>query len=196
VKKLLVILTMVFAAVSSEAALKEGDLNLMGGAGLYGSRGIMGFSMDRFFTEHHAITGAVGADITGAGTMVGYKYFTAKMNNSSSAWDKCLFIFNCDVYYHAGGGVQYAGSTEVKFTESTGDERDYHTDPKWFGMATTGFRSVYTNGITVDLEITYRSIFAGGDYQQTAGAVDSSDAQYIERGYRGVGFGLAMGYMF
>lgn len=195
-KKLFLVFALVLSAATSKAALKESDLNLLVGSGLFGSRGIMGFSLDRMFTEHHAVTAAFGADFTGASSMAGYKYFSSKANEGNTWKEKCLFLFDCDIYYYGGGGAQYAGGTTVTFTESTGDKREYQTDPKWFGMANVGVRDVYKNGLTVDFELTYRDLIAGGDYHQTQGTADASDDKHIKMGYRGVGFGIAMGYMF
>lgn len=194
-KRLFLVFALVLSAVSSEAALKENDLNFMVGSGFFGSRGVVGFSFDRLFTEHHAMTAAFGVDFTGASSMVGYKYFTGKMNEGTTWRDKCMFVFDCDVYFYGGGGAQYAGGTTVTVSQNN-NEREYQTDPKWFGMAQVGVRDVFKNGLTLDLEITYRDLVAGGGYHQTMGSVDPSDDSDIKMGYRGVGVGVAMGYMF
>ena len=192
-KKLLLTLSIVFFALQSQA-FQEGNTNLLGGVGVFGSRGLIGFSVDRFFTESHALTVAFGVDITGAGTMVGYKYFSEKTNNSKTVWDKCFFIFDCDSHFYAGGGAQYANATTIKISES-GAEREYKTDPKLFGIAMIGFRDIYKSGFSMDFELSYRSIFTGGATQQTAG-LTANDQKALELGYRSLGFGFAVGYLF
>jgi hypothetical protein len=193
-KKLLAILFMTSFSLSA-FAFQENDNNFHGGVGVFGSRGIVGFSVDRFFTPNHALSVAFGADWIGATSTVGYKYFTEKTNNSNSIWDKCLFVFECDTHNYYGGGLQYAGASNTKFTESTGLEREYKTDSKWLGMATVGMREVFKNNVTMDFELTYRSIITGGASMQTAGLA-ADDTKSLESGFRSVGAGVALGYLF
>ena len=192
-KKLLATLAIIFSAVQTQA-FQEGNINFLGGVGMFGSRGLIGFSGDRFLSENHALSVAIGLDVIGADATVGYKYFSEKINSSDAIWDKCFFIFDCDAHFYAGGGVQYAGATTVKISDSS-SEREYKTDPKWLGLAMIGFRDIYKSGFTTDFELSYRNIFTGGGAQQTAGPA-ADDKKILETGYRSLGFNIAVGYLF
>ena len=178
----------------SALAIEENDVNFNGGVGYAGSRGVVGFSVDRFYTPNHALSVAFGADFVGATSTVGYKYFTEKTNNSGTVWDKCLFIFDCDTHAYFGGSAQYAGKTTLKVSENGVEQRAYDIDPKWLAIASMGLRTVYKSNMTLDLELSYRSIFAGGKSMQTYGA--PVEDEYTEVGFRTLGANAAIGYMF
>lgn len=192
-KKLFVVLSIVFAAVNSQA-FKEKDVNFMGGVGLFGSRGVVGFSADRFYTENHALSVAFGADFVGAISTVGYKYFGGKMNNSGSVWDKCFFLIDCDIHNYGGVSLQYGGASKVTITEAN-DRREYDVDSKVLGLAIVGSRDVFKNGVTLDLELSYRSIMSGGKAKQVSGGIED-DTKALQAGYHDLGANVALGYMF
>jgi len=54
--------------VTNAFALKKGEVNLNGGLGLFGSRGLIGVSGDYFLSEMPSLTGAVGIDVIGVTT--------------------------------------------------------------------------------------------------------------------------------
>lgn len=161
---------------------------------MFGSRGVLGMSWDKFYTQHHALSVALGVDFIGASSSVGYKYFSDRVNNQAGAWGQCLFLFDCDQHLYGGMALQHAGGTTVTVMES-GATREYTTDPKWLAIASVGSRDVFKNNFTLDFEVSYRSIITGGGYQQTMGST-GDDVDFIEMGYRSVGFGVALGYQF
>lgn len=192
-KKYLLILIS-FMSLSAHA-FKEGDLNILTGVGLFGTRGLIGFSGENFFTENHAGLFAVGIDYIGATSTVGYRYFSGTLNNSKTAWDKCFFLFDCNVHVYAGPSIQYAGGSTVKISTAS-SEREYETGSKVLGLVAVGFRDVFKNNLTLDTEISYRHIFSGGSLTQTAGPVTEKDKADIEAGYRSMGLSIALGYLF
>ncbi len=191
-KNLLLLLLFFYSA--SGFGFKPGDLNVTGGFGVHGNRGLLGFSADKFLSQNHALSFAVGIDFVGATSSAGYKYFTDKIAKSNSIWDKCFFIFECDSFFYIGPSVQYAGGSRLKVTEGS-DEREYNIDPKWLGLIGVGVRSVFKNNFTLDAEISYRSIFAGGDATQTSGLM-ADDTEAIESGFRAAGINVGIGYVF
>ncbi len=192
-KNLILIFSIMMISVSA-LALQDKDINLQGGVGVFGSRGIVGFSVDRFYSPHDAISIAFGVDFVGATTTVGYKYFGDKFNTSGTFWDKCLFLFECDSHNYGGLSLQYASKTTMTLTENQ-QQRIYELDPKWFGLASVGIRDVFKNHITLDTELSYRYILSGGKSVQTSGLA-ADDRTLIEMGYRTVGFNIALGYLF
>lgn len=193
-KKFLVIFLMICISLSA-FAIQERDININAGAGYAGSRGFLGVSLERFFTPNHALSAAIGADLIGMSSHIGYKYFTGNTRTTNSIWDKCFFIFDCDSHFYMGGGLQYAGKTTMTVLENGVDIRKYETDSKWLGMANIGIRDVYKSNITVDWELSYRSIFAGGESIQTLGA-PGNDQDFLELGYKTIGVSIALGYLF
>lgn len=187
---------LLFYSVSS-FGLQEKDINVTGGFGAFGSRGLIGFSADKFLTANQALTFAVGLDFVGATSTVGYKYFSDKINNPNNTETirgKCFFIFDCDAFAYIGPSLQYAGGSTLKITEGL-DEREYKIDPKWLGIISVGVRDVFKNNVTFDVELSYRAIMTGGNATQTVGLA-SDDRKSIERGYRAVGINVGIGYLF
>lgn len=180
----------------SSYAFQDKDININGGVGVFGSRGILGFSAERFFSENHAANLAFGLDLVGATTSFGYRYFGDKLSKQSppAFFEKCFFIFECDIHFYIGPSLQYAGVSTLKITEGT-NEREYKTDPKWFGLISVGSRYVFKNKMTFDMEISYRSIITGGQATQTSG-LSHDDQKSIELGYRAVGVNIGLGYLF
>lgn len=193
-KKFILVIIMTYS--SFILAFKEKDLNINAGFGVFGSRGLLGISGEKFISENDAISLAFGLDFIGATTAIGYKYFTGKLNNTQagSVWGKCFFIFECDSHIYVGPSVQYASNTSIKITENT-NIREYKIDPKWLGLLSLGFRSVLKNNISIDSEISYRSIVSGGTTTQTSGIIND-DRQSIEMGFRTVGINFGIGYLF
>ncbi len=191
-KKIILILCSFYSL--SSVAIQEGDLNINGGIGVFGSRGVLGVSADKFITQNHALTFAVGIDFVGATSLIGYKYFGEKINVSNTIWDKCLFLFECDKHLYIGSSIQYASTSTLKIAEGT-DEREYKLDPKWLELISVGSRHVFKNNMTLDIEISYRSIVAGGQATQTVGS-PADDTHSIKMGYHNVGFNLGLGYLF
>lgn len=188
------LLPILFLYSISSFALQEKDLNITGGIGVYGSRGLLGFSADKFLTTNHAVSLAVGLDFIGATSMIGYKYFSEKINNSNTLWDKCFFLFDCDRHIYAGPSLQYASGTALSITEGT-NQREYKIDPKWLGLISIGFREIFKNNVTLDTEFSYRSIISGGKAIQTSGLF-ADDTKAIEMGFRSVGINVGIGYLF
>lgn len=192
-KKIILLIACSLISISSYA-IQDGGININGGVGVFGSRGMIGVSGEKFLTQNHALSIAFGVDFVGATSLIGYKYFSGKINNSNSIWDKCFFVFECDSHLYVGPSIQYAGSSTIKITDGA-DIREYQLDPKWFGLLSFGFRNVFKNNITFDTEISYRSIFSGGKSVQTSGGA-GDDTHSIELGYRNWGFNLGIGYLF
>ena len=189
-----ILLIILFFYSLSSFATQENAININGGLGVFGSRGIFGISADKFLTQNHALSFAVGLDFVGATSTVGYKYFGEKTNNSSTVWDKCFFLFECDSHAYIGPSLQYANGTKLKMTEGT-NEREYKIDPKWLGLVSVGIRDIFKNNVTLDAEISYRSILNGGKASQTVGSA-ADDTKSIEMGYRAFGINVAIGYLF
>lgn len=175
-------------------AIQAGDYNLNVGAGALGSRGLVGVSLEKFVTGNHAISGALGIDLIGPVSTLGYKYFSDKKPVTDSAWDKCFFFLDCDTYFYAGPSLQYAGAVKSTITESN-LVREYQTGSKLLGMLTVGVRNQFRNNVTMDVEFTYRSLISGGVSTQTSGAI-ADDQRLLEIGYRTGGLGIAVGYVF
>lgn len=192
-KTLILMGVIAFYSLSS-FALQENDININAGVGIFGTRGILGISADKFFTQNHVLSIAVGLDFIGATSAVGYKYFSEKINSSNSIWDKCFFMFECDRHLYLGSSLQYAGGATAKITEGA-NVRDYKIDPKWLGLVSLGSRAIMKNNVTLDVEISYRSIFTGGQAVQTAGGL-ADDTKLLEMGYRSVGINFGIGYLF
>lgn len=190
----IILATLLISVSLSASAFQEADVNVSTGVGLFGSRGVLGVSVDKFLAPNHAVAVGFGFDFIGATSFLGYKYFSDGIHSSNNFWDKCFFVFECTNYYYAGGGIQYASGTHSKVTE---DDviREYDTQSKWLGLAVVGARSVFKNNLTLDAEISYRSIMTGGRSTQTAGPV-GDDTKWLESGYRSLGFGIALGYAF
>lgn len=192
-KPVLMIVSMIFCSLSS-FALQEKDTNVNGGFGAFGTRGVLGVSIDKFFNQNHAISYAVGLDFVGATSAIGYKYFGDVTKNSNTIWNKCLFLFKCDTHPYIGSSLQYAGGSTILISESDND-REYKTDPKWLGIINLGLRHVFESNLTMDLELSYRSIITGGAATQIAGT-SANDKKTIEMGYRTVGINIGIGYLF
>lgn len=188
------ILSLLFFCSVSSFGFQEKDLNISGGVGIYGSRGLIGFSADKFLTQNHALSFAVGIDFVGATSTLGYKYFGEKINSSGTIWDKCFFIFECDSHAYIGPSLQYAGGSTLKITENS-NVREYKIDPKWLGLISVGVRNVFKSNVTIDAEISYRSIITGGTATQTVGLA-ADDTKSIGQGYRAVGINVGIGYLF
>jgi len=189
-----ILLLFLFFYSLSSFAIQENALNINGGLGVFGSRGVFGISADKFLTQNHALSFAVGLDFVGATSAIGYKYFSEKTNNSNTIWDKCFFLFECDSHAYIGPSLQYANGSTLKITQGT-NEREYKIDPKWLGLISVGFRDIFKNNMTLDAEISYRSIITGGKATQTVGTV-ADDTKSIEMGYRAVGINVGIGYLF
>lgn len=175
-------------------AFEKNSVNINAGLGLFSTRGALGFSVEKFFNPNHAVVGALGIDLIGTVSSFGYRYFTDKLNQSDAVWDKCFFYFECDSHMYFGGAVQY--SSKSKMTVKDGAlEREYETDAKWLGLTALGFRDVFKNNLTFDLEISYRSIFKGGQYRQISGSLND-DTKGVEAGYRSLGYSVGLGYLF
>lgn len=175
-------------------ALHKKDLHLLGGIGIFGSRGLLGVSADKFFSPRHALSLSAGVDIIGSVSFFGYKYFGSAVNTSNQFFDKCLFLFECDSHYYTGFGIQYAGSTTSLIIEN-GEERKYTDSPKWLGLISVGTRNIFPNHILLDVEVSYRHLLAGGRSSQLAGKV-ADDKELLEFGYRTLCLNMALGYSF
>lgn len=177
-------------------AFQNLDTNITGGFGLHGSRGIIGISGERFFSENHAVALSTGLDLIGVTGGVGYRYFTQSLGGmtTTSQFEKCFFIFDCDTYLYAGPSLQYAAATTLKISD-TASERVYKIEPKWLGLASFGSRFVFKGDMSFDLEVSYRSIFLGGRAVQTAGPAND-DQQSIETGFKTFGLNIGLGYVF
>ncbi len=189
-----ILIALLFFYSLSSFGTQDKDTNINAGFGVFGSRGIFGISVDKFYTRNHAISVAFGADFVGATTTVGYKYFGEKINNSNTVWDKCFFLFECDSRFYIGPSLQYANGSALKIREGS-SEREYKLDPKWLGLISVGSRDVLKNNMTFDFEISYRSIITGGKASQTAG-LGADDTKAIEMGYRAIGINVGVGYLF
>ncbi len=191
-KKLLLAFTLLLS--STGFSFQEKDINIHAGAGIFGSRGLVGVSAERFYTGNHALSVGFGADIIGMTSTLGYKYFGERMNTGNTVWDKCLFIFDCSAHPYIGGSLQYAGGTTATIT-SQSIQRRYEIDPKYFGLINVGVRDVYSNNITVDFEVSYRSIISGGRSRQVSGPSED-DRRFLEMGFRDLGVNVGIGYLF
>lgn len=190
-KNLLIILISFHSAISF--ALKADDIIINGGVGIFGTRGLVGVSVDKLFTANHAASAAVGLDFIGSTGTLGYKYIGDK-RNLSQVWGECFFIFECDSHLYAGAALQYAGGTSTTITES-GLQRKYTTDSKFLGLVSLGTKEVFKNNITTEFEASYRHILSGGKATQVSGA-PGDDSKLLELGFRNVGFSIAVGYLF
>jgi len=190
----LFLMVVIFICSNVSFAFQDKDININAGFGVFGSRGIFGVSGEYFLSENNAVSLVLGLDFVGATSAIGYKYFSKKLNNGSSVFDKCFFIFECDSHIYLGPSLQYAGGSTLKIIEGT-NEREYKIDPKWLGLVSVGFRDVYKNNITLDVEISYRGIISGGKAEQTYGALNN-DRKSIEMGYRSLGINVGVGYLF
>lgn len=191
-KNLIIILISFYSAIGF--ALKADDIIINGGVGIFGTRGLVGVSVDKLYTANHAASAAVGLDLIGATGTVGYKYFGDKHNNSETRWGKCFFVLECDSHFFGGTALQYANGTSTTITES-GLQREYTTDPKWLGLVSLGTKDVFKNNVTLEFEASYRHILSGGKATQVSGA-PSNDSKLLELGFRNVGFSIAVGYLF
>lgn len=176
------------------SAVQSGNYNVNVGVGAFGSRGLVGVSLEKFVTGNHAVSGALGLDYIGAVSAIGYKYFSDKKPVTDSAWDKCFFFIDCDTYFYAGPSLQYANGVKTTFTEGTA-VREYQTEYKLLGVVSAGVRNQFKNNVTLDAEITYRTLLAGGKSTQTSGVI-VDEQKSLEMGYRTLGIGFAVGYVF
>lgn len=192
-KLVIVIISIIFFSLSS-FALQENDTNVNGGFGAFGTRGALGFSVDKFLNQNHAMSFAVGLDFVGATSAIGYKYFGDVTKNSNTIWNKCFFLFKCDTHPYIGSSLQYASGSTILISES-GNDREYETDAKWLGIINIGLLHIFESNFTMDLELSYRSILTGGSSRQIAGN-SANDTKTIEMGYRAVGINVGIGYLF
>ncbi len=176
-------------------AFQKGNLNVNAGVGLFGSRGLLGVSADKFLTENHAVSSAIGLDVTGNLASLGYKYFFDQLQAGNSVWDKCFFLFKCGQQHYMGSSIQYASGPKVEI-RSEGSIRKYQLDQKLFGLLAVGTRDIFENNLTFDFEISYRGIVSGGRATQESGSVNPSDLDKLELGFRSFGIGTAIGYLF
>lgn len=192
-KTLILFIGINFFSLSSKA-FEAGQTNIHGGLGVYGTRGLIGASLDKFVTDHQAVSVAVGADFVGLTSSVGYKYFWDAIPKTTSAWHKCFFVWECDNHPYLGASFQYAGTSTSTITES-GVERKYTTAPKYFALLTGGWRTTFKNNVTMDLELSYRGHLAGGEATLVSGA-GADDNRLLEQGYRSLGANIGVGYLF
>jgi hypothetical protein len=136
------LLIIIFSSLNC-LAIQSNDSHLVGGIGGAGARGLFGFSFDKFYTEHQALSLAAGIDIVGLTASVGYKYFGNTMKKETFI-DKCFFYFDCDTTPYLGASLQYASALTTKISDANG-EREYHSDPKWLGLVGFGFRNQFKN---------------------------------------------------
>lgn len=197
-KQFLSVLFASFVMIASHPAraFQEGQWNLNGGFGINGSRGLFGISNDYFFSEHHALSTAIGLDIVGATATVGYKYFTSPSPAIAGVWGKCFFFFDCDHSWYGGVSLQYANATKMEVWENDVMIRQYDVSDKLLGLVSLGVRSVLTNHVTFDTEITYKNILSGGEVTQTLGTREESDDRVLNWGQHDLGLGIAIGYLF
>lgn len=194
-KNLIIYLLLIISFAAKTHAFQEEQTNINIGFGGHGNRGVLGITFDKLLTEHHALSASAGLDTIGAITSVGFKYIGTKLTkHSDSAWGKCFFIWECDSYLFAGGGIQYATGTTIEISENSID-RTYQTKQKWLGITSLGFKQLLKNSMTFDIEISYRQILTGGEYTQTKGSYHD-DTKAIESGYRTVGINFGIGYLF
>lgn len=189
------LITILIVLVSQSAlAINASSVNVNLGAGMFGSRGIYGLSVERFFTPNHTVSLSGGVDLIGMTGSIGYKYFTDKANNSKTFWDKCLFLFECSSHYYFGPSLQLTNATRTQIT-SDGSTRSYDTDPKYLGMLAVGVRDVLSSGFTLDFEVSYRSLMAGGASDLASGVALANDQNILNVGNNTFGFGIALGYL-
>lgn len=178
----------------SALAFQRGDLNVHLGTGISGSRGITGLSIERFLTPNHVVSVATGIDSIGMTMTGGYKYMWNPYNEADrDKWyGRCLFLFECDDHLYAGIQAQFLNKTEVTVKEGANSNL-YLMDPRSFAMIVLGDRNRFTNDVTLDFEISYRTLVSGGGHRLvsgTAGQVSEPPAG------AGLGFGIAIGYNF
>lgn len=180
----------------TSGAIEAGDIHVLGGVGYAGTRGILGFSGDYFFTPHQSIFAAFSADIIGGVQTVGYRLTSDATNSNTTIWEKCLFVFECDTHAYVAAGLQHVFRTTAQIT-SDNVTRSYAIDEKWLGIIGVGTRTVFPNGFLIDGEITARSLFHGGEIRQTDGPAESeSSHDLLTLGYHSLGIGIALGYSF
>lgn len=180
---------------ATASAFVSGNSNISLGAGIFGSRGVLGASGDYFVTDNNSFSASAGADLVGGVGSLAYKYFTDSIEKSDSFWDKCFFFIDCETHLYTGAGVQYASDAEITIS-SGGTDRKYKTAPKMFGILVAGSRQIFSNNVTFDFEVSYRNIFSGGEATQVSGISTPSDLKDLEVGYRTFGLGFAVGYLF
>ncbi len=178
-------------------AFEKGQLNINTGFGIFGSRGVLGISADKFISENHVISFSTALDAIGPSMSMGYKYFDKAFNRPGTGTflDKCFFLFDCESHPYVGLSLQYASGTKIEFT-SENQKRDYATKSAQLGLMLIGFRDVFKNNMTLDLEISNRNLLTGGKIQQTSGPSNSNDISNLKSAYNSFGVGLAIGYLF
>lgn len=178
-------------------AFEDGQLNINAGLGAFGSRGIVGVSADRFVNENNAISLAAGLDMIGPTVTLGWKYFDSSIQKykTGTFLDKCFFLFECESHPYFGIGIQGAGYTNVEIKKN-GESRKYSIGHSMLGIASLGFRDVFSSRLTFDLEITYRSLLNGGQISRENGIENNDDLKDLKGPFNSVGIGIALGYLF
>jgi outer membrane protein W len=178
-------------------ALEKDDINIQGGIGVFGSRGLLGVSVDHFLSPNHAISYSAGIDFVGMISSVGYKYFDKKIDTSTTNTflDRCYFLVDCDVHPYVGASLQYGAATSRKFNKD-GFEKEYITNPEIYALAVFGFRNIFKNKFTLDLEISYRNILTEGRSRLESGPAGEHDHQVVTLGHKAAGISIAAGYLF
>ncbi len=182
---------------TSALAFEKNDINVHAGFGAFGTRGLLGVSVDQFLTQNHAISYTFGADFIGLISSVGYRYFDSQINRAPTQTflDKCFFVFDCVVHPYLGMNLQYAKSTDSRIT-SDDSERGYAVDAKFLGVGVFGFRDVFKNNMTVDVELSYRGLISGGRNTLTYGTPETGDQRLLNLGNQTFGVNVAIGYLF
>lgn len=189
------LVTLVLGSLAQPAsAFKANDINVHLGGGWSGTKGLTGILIERFFAPHHAFAIGGGIDIIGISSNIGYRYMWAPYNDEvRNVWyGKCLFLFECDDHLYVGVHAQYVSGTEISVAEN-GATNKYAVDPRTYGMLVLGDRNRFTTDITLDFEITYRTLVSGGSSRLLTGMPGATSEPW---GGSGVGFNLALGYNF
>lgn len=191
------VISLLLLQVTASFALEKDDINIQGGIGVFGNRGLLGVSVDQFLTPNHAISYAAGIDFVGLVSSIGYKYFDKKIdyNTTNTFLDKCFFLFDCDNHPYVGASLQYGAATHLKF-EKDGFEKEYKTNPELYALAVFGLRHIFKNKLTFDLELSYRNILTEGRSSLESGPAGEHDQQVLSLGHKALGFNIALGYLF
>ncbi len=178
-------------------AFQSNDVNLNLGVGRFGVRGNLGVSVEQYFSDKYAYSFALANDEIGKTISIG---FVSAGNTiqypEDSFWDQCLFVFECDTQIKLGLHAQHANASTVvvRDYESTSNS-EYQTAEKWLAIYSFGFVNTFRNNLTLDIQLSYRMIFAGGTATLVSGS-PADDRALIEKGYRVFGFNIGIGYLF